>query len=443
MSNYKYKFSIIIPVYNIYDYLETAIKSITRQTIGFKNIQLILVNDGSTDRSEEICLKYQKKYPNNVIYVKQENKGVSSARNNGINYIEGKYVNFLDGDDKHSITTLKKVWDFFELHNEEVDVVSCRIKFFDSKKGWHINDYIFNDGNRVIDITKENDKCIYSVCSSFIRKEAIDNVRYNTSLKYGEDTLFLNLIVLKKCKFCVLKSAVYYYRKRKNETSATQTKKNNLNWYVNAIDGYYNYLYDYSVNKYGDLPYIQSLLLNGIYNRVFADVPSTIDYEIYKNYYNNIINLLKKIDDKIIFSYKKNKKIFLSREYYLFKLKYDDKFYKMLTIDNNYFMFKSHKMGKIDKVVSSSIKLSNKKDFYLIEGSINSLIPKELINPVLVVNNNKHDIDIQIKESKKTTIKDENVTYEYYFTKEIDKKNKIKSKDINILITFNNEEIKL
>ena len=91
-KDYKYKFSVVIPIYNVEDYVEETILSVINQTIGFEeNIQMILVNDGSPDNSEDICLRYKDKYPDNIIYVKQENRGVSAARNNGMNYIEGKY----------------------------------------------------------------------------------------------------------------------------------------------------------------------------------------------------------------------------------------------------------------------------------------------------------------------------------------------------------------
>ena len=114
-KDYKYKFSVVIPIYNVEDYVEETILSVINQTIGFEeNIQMILVNDGSPDNSEDICFRYKDKYPDNIIYVKQENRGVSAARNNGMNYIEGKYVNFLDSDDKWDLDAFEKVYDFFE-----------------------------------------------------------------------------------------------------------------------------------------------------------------------------------------------------------------------------------------------------------------------------------------------------------------------------------------
>ena len=92
---------MVIPIYNTGRYLEETFESVIGQTIGFeKHIQMILVNDGSTDNSEEICLRYKEKYPQNIVYVKQENGGVSAARNTGMKYVRGKYVNFLDSDDK-------------------------------------------------------------------------------------------------------------------------------------------------------------------------------------------------------------------------------------------------------------------------------------------------------------------------------------------------------
>ena len=76
--DYKYKVSIIVPFYNTEEYLSDVIESIINQTIDFKNIQLILVNDGSTDNSELVCLKYKERY-SNIIYISKENGGVRAV----------------------------------------------------------------------------------------------------------------------------------------------------------------------------------------------------------------------------------------------------------------------------------------------------------------------------------------------------------------------------
>lgn len=89
-------FSVIMPIYNTGRYIDESISSLFNQTIGFKNIHLILVNDGSIDQTEEVSLKYQKSYPNNIIYIKIEHVGLSKARNIGIEYATGSYITFLD-----------------------------------------------------------------------------------------------------------------------------------------------------------------------------------------------------------------------------------------------------------------------------------------------------------------------------------------------------------
>ena len=99
----EFLFSIIMPVYNTEDYIRQSIDSVLSQTLDFRqHVQLILVNDGSTDGSLDIALEYQSRYPENIEVVTQENQGLGAARNTGLNYAKGKYVNFLDPDDYFS-----------------------------------------------------------------------------------------------------------------------------------------------------------------------------------------------------------------------------------------------------------------------------------------------------------------------------------------------------
>ena len=155
MTEYKYQFTVIIPVYNVEQYLAETLDSVIAQTIGFEeNIQIVLVNDGSPDNSEKICMKYREKYPDNIIYVKKENGGVSSARNEGIPYAQGKYVNFLDSDDCWEPDAFEKVLKFFDAHYDETDVVGARKKFFDAQTGYHTLDYKFNT-TKMVDLRDE------------------------------------------------------------------------------------------------------------------------------------------------------------------------------------------------------------------------------------------------------------------------------------------------
>ena len=113
MENKSFKFSIIIPFYNVEKYIRDSIESIINQTFGFeKNIQMILIDDGSTDNSLNIALEYESRYPENIRILQKNNEGQACARNLGLKYAKGKYVNFLDSDDYLSRNTLKEVFNF-------------------------------------------------------------------------------------------------------------------------------------------------------------------------------------------------------------------------------------------------------------------------------------------------------------------------------------------
>lgn len=302
---YKYKFSVIVPIYNVEKYLEKSIRSITKQSIGFKkNIQLILVNDGSPDNSDEICLKYQKRYPNNIIYLKQKNQGVSVARNNGMKYIEGKYVNFFDSDDIWSKRTFSNVFHFFEEHYDDIDLVACRIKFFEGKKGYHPLDYKFSR-NEVIDLEEKSDYIQLNGPTTFIKSSIVKKFKYDENLKYGEDPYFITQIILEKNKYGILNNCIYNYRKRLGCDSAQNMSQENKEFYFNPIKLYLNSICDYSIKKENTLTkYIQTLVAYELYWRLKLQIPRNMFSQNEIDEYNNlIINLTKKIDDDIIVNF--------------------------------------------------------------------------------------------------------------------------------------------
>ncbi len=110
----KYKVSVVIAVYNVEEYLEEMIESIIAQTIGFENVQLILVDDGSKDSTGYICDKYAVQYPDNILVVHKENGGVSLARNDGLMHIKGEYINFTDADDMLESNALELMYAYLK-----------------------------------------------------------------------------------------------------------------------------------------------------------------------------------------------------------------------------------------------------------------------------------------------------------------------------------------
>lgn len=322
-----YRFSVIIPVYNVEAYLEETLESVINQDIGFKeNIQIILVNDGSPDNSGEICERYRDMYPDNIKYIVKENGGVSSARNMGLEHAEGEYINFLDSDDKWSLTTFRKVYDFFEEHKQEIDLVSVRIRQFDVKEKWHILDYRYADGTRVADLTdeKEYHSIQLHVSSTFIKREAIGDLRFNEKVKFGEDSLFANTIILKKLKYGLVEDCLYFYRKRADRSSATQMQKFNVEYYTVSPQLYYKGIIELSQKYYGCVvPYIQSILAYDIGWRARGELPENFseDKELYNNYHTFLKECLGYVEDNIFLTSKAHKRISVKEA--LYKIKHD------------------------------------------------------------------------------------------------------------------------
>lgn len=123
--------SAIVPVYNSETYIEECLKSILKQT--YSNFEIVVVNDGSTDSSEEIILSLQKENPNTIKYVKQENSGVGQARNTGITNALGDYIVFVDSDDRIKEDYIETL--VSEIENKKQDIVCSGEKYFDTEKG--------------------------------------------------------------------------------------------------------------------------------------------------------------------------------------------------------------------------------------------------------------------------------------------------------------------
>ena len=116
------KVSIIVPVYNVEDYVEKCLQSLVNQTL--EGIEIIVVNDGSTDNSKEVIQKFIKEnISSNIIYVEKENGGLSDARNYGMKYAKGEYITFLDSDDYVENTMYEKLYN--KAISENADYVEC------------------------------------------------------------------------------------------------------------------------------------------------------------------------------------------------------------------------------------------------------------------------------------------------------------------------------
>jgi len=121
--------SVVIPVYNGEAFLNESIKSILNQT--FKNFEFIIINDGSTDKSEKIIKSFQKQ-DDRIVLINQKNQGITKSLNTGIRLSKGKYIARMDSDDVAEIDRFKDQIQYLE-HNKDLDIVGCQISFIDSQ----------------------------------------------------------------------------------------------------------------------------------------------------------------------------------------------------------------------------------------------------------------------------------------------------------------------
>ena len=371
---FRYKFSVIIPIYNVEDYIEQTMLSVVNQTIGFKeNIQLILINDGSSDNSENICKKYRDMFPDNVVYVEQKNSGVSSARNKGMEYIEGELVTFLDSDDKWDLRAFKEVYRSY-LKHKDIKIFSCKMVFFDAKKGEHPLNYKYNE-DKIINILEDEKYPQLSSSSLFIHSKLLNNRFYDTSIRYSEDNKFINEILFDELKYMVLKKPTYYYRRRTSGNSAIQKQTHHKDWFLVTPRNVYLYLFELSKEKFGKvIPYIQYLIMYDLNWRLTVDTDTLTTIQK-KEYADIISELLSEIDDSII--YEMTTMTFMDKIIFL-GLKHHEDYTKKLEYSGKYIKLDNLSVRQSDLNIFVIDNVYFKKNHMYLFGKLNQrLIPKE------------------------------------------------------------------
>lgn len=300
-------FSIITAVYNTAEFLDDAIQSVVNQTVGIDRIQLILVNDASTDNSLEVCKKWKEKYNQDILIINQEtNQGVSAARNAGIKHAIGKYVSFLDSDDKYTPNVCEKVEQFF-IENEKVDVdiVALPIIFFDGETGPHLLNNKFANGTRVINLDKEWNCAQNFVSSTFVKAEALAQHKFDQRMPLSEDLKFVQEIILRTHKLGVIGDTEYLYRRRTTgQQSAIQTKDTKRIWYTPTLKNGLMELTDMAIKQDGSVPrYLQFLIMYELQWRIskykLVECPDMTRTER-KEYYSILQQLLSHVEDDVI-----------------------------------------------------------------------------------------------------------------------------------------------
>ncbi len=226
------KISVIVPVYNCEKYIKKCVDSIIKQT--FKDLEIILVDDGSTDKSGKICDEFKIK-DSRIKVVHQENKGVSSARNEGLKVSNGDYISFVDGDDYLSEDTYEFLYDNLEKICADISVcgiVNCFFKADGSKKLARQSSF---NGSGVLTgkeaMSEALKSRIFSVnpVNKLFAAWLFDNEKFPEG-KTSEDAFLIPKILLKSNKVFYSSEPKYYYVR--HEGSITTSNFAQDDWYV-------------------------------------------------------------------------------------------------------------------------------------------------------------------------------------------------------------------
>jgi glycosyltransferase involved in cell wall biosynthesis len=227
--------SIVVPIYNTEKYLTECIESIRQQT--YSNIEIILVNDGSTDNSFEICLN-EAKTDRRIVLINQKNSGLSAARNTGISACSGDYLGFVDSDDFISPNMYEHLYGLITHYNG--DIVSGSYVIFDPKNNGFSNNGFSINRNQVSAIVYERSDAMHYYLSKGIEKindypawtklykrELFTSVTFPEGKIYEDMATNYNLIS-KASIYIKTNEIVYYYRKNPKGITSSRYKARNL-----------------------------------------------------------------------------------------------------------------------------------------------------------------------------------------------------------------------
>ena len=268
------KISVILPIYNVANYLGEALDSIINQTIGIENLEVIMVDDGSTDESMSIMKKYASEYKNFKIFHFDEKSGAAGKpRNEGLKHATAPYIMFLDPDDAYDKDACKKMYDLITAN--DVDIVSANYEYMEEDGTiWGKPVFDVNRFKTFMFGTRSFSKSVFiwnsGVCNKIFRRKIInDNSLYFLEGVPAEDAFFSYSALLKSKKIYYLSEVVYYYRRRNNDSNLSISWDRSIN-YFNNINYAYKKIYELfeGCNKLELYRYFYSKTLTSVFYKI-------------------------------------------------------------------------------------------------------------------------------------------------------------------------------
>lgn len=230
------KVSVIVPAYNVEEYIKKCLDTLVNQTL--QDIEIIVINDGSTDKTPEIIAEYANKYKN-IIFITQENKGLSEARNAGLTVAKGQYIAFVDSDDWVEEDFLEKLYNAITSNDADIACSSAVRKRKNSEKSrfYYTKEEVFKTLAEKIQACKIP-TCCY-VWNKLYRADLIKDRKFKSGV-FFEDMLWLPEVIKASDKLVTVPGTKYYYRVNGNSivkkySAKKQTDSYNAKKYITGF----------------------------------------------------------------------------------------------------------------------------------------------------------------------------------------------------------------
>lgn len=322
------KISIIVPVYNCEKYISNCINSILEQS--FKDFELILVDDGSSDRSFEICESFAKK-DNRVRTIHQPNSGVSRARNRGLDEAKGEYIGFVDGDDCVDKEMYERLYKNLADNNADISICGI-VNYFVKKDGTTekvrqspVDGFWIFSGEQALKEALQSRLYSVNPVNKLFKRELFDKLRYPEG-KISEDAFLIPVVISKSGKVVYDSKPMYYYLRREN--SITTSNFSDSGWDV--VEAYKNHLNMVS-EKFPNLKKVAKFRYLWAYTYVIDKIMLSENSENYLEDFKKAFNFIKKNILQIIF----NPYFSLKRKIAVMVLLINKKIYKKMIMTVN------------------------------------------------------------------------------------------------------------
>lgn len=301
----KEKISVIVPVYNVDNYLEKCIESIVGQT--YTNIEIILVDDGSTDMSGMICDKWKKK-DSRIKVIHKKNGGLSDARNAGISAATGAFFSFVDSDDYLELNALEHMLAILIVSNSQISMCNM-MRFFEdgSQRPFYIpaeQKEKWDGDKRFLSL------CQPSVCNKLFKAELFENIRFPLG-KYYEDTYVYHELLYKAKSIALTGETGYWYLSRKESILGSVEYTDRYFDFIEAVYNRAKFLVKKKVQPYGNEACLSlyAAMSNAEKNIVLNDA-NREEYLKARKYYGEVYSYIRRIREV---SMKKKLRLFVLR----------------------------------------------------------------------------------------------------------------------------------